>query len=145
VGLTLKFGGGEAEADPFLDQGAQALIVAQLELDRGEIFRADKLAAAFALPGITDLVIGSVLFGRLGLAAAARGAADVVLLREVTWAQRTELGQFGLDLRDPPLDGGGLGFGAHGRQCSGLRWRSRPAACTDIYIMLSVRLPVVFY
>ena len=105
MGLALKFGGGQAEADPLLNQRAQAPVIAQLLLHGSEILTADKLAAAFPLPGITNLVIGSVFLGRLGLAAAARGAADIVLLREVARAQGAELGQFGLDLGDTPPKG----------------------------------------
>jgi hypothetical protein len=57
------------EADPLINEGAQALVIAELLLHGRETLTPDKLAAAFPLPGITNLVIGSVFLG-LGLAAA---------------------------------------------------------------------------
>jgi hypothetical protein len=64
-----EFGGGQDEADPLINEGAQALVIAELLLHGRETLTPDKLAAAFPLPGITNLVIGSVFLG-LGLAAA---------------------------------------------------------------------------
>ena len=80
--MALQLCGVEAQGNPFIDEGAQALVVGQLLADGGEVFQAHELAMALALPGIAELVVGSVLAGRVGLAVAARRAADVVLLRE---------------------------------------------------------------
>ena len=117
--MALQLCGVEAQGNPFIDEGAQALVVGQLLADGGEVFQAHELAVALALPGIAELVVGSVLAGRVVLAAAARRAADVVLLRQMAWAQGAELCQLGFDLFDAPLDGG-LRV-RHGAQCSGLR------------------------
>src|SRR6185503_2825981 len=49
-----------------------------------------------------ELVIGSVFLRRIGLAAAARGSADIVLLCESARTQRTQGDQLALDLLDSP-------------------------------------------
>lgn len=105
-------------------------MITQLLLHCGEIVAADELAAAFALPGITDLIIGSVFLGWLGLATAAGGTADIVLLGEVARAQGAELGQLALDLRDPAFNGA-FGIEPHIKQFSALTGGSRASACTD--------------
>src|SRR5271167_3255675 len=119
IALTLQLCGVEAEANPLIEEGTQALVVGQLLTHGGEVFKAHELAVALALPGIAQLVVGSMLAGRFGLAAAARRAADVVLLGEVAWAQGAELCQLGFDLLDAPMDGG-LRVGHGASKCSGL-------------------------
>ncbi len=105
--MALQLRGIKTEGNPFIDEGTQALVVGQLLADGGEVFQAHELAVAPALPGIAQLVVGSVLAGRVALAAAAGGAADIVLLGEMARAQGAELCKLGLDLLDAPLDGGG--------------------------------------
>jgi len=117
--VALQLCGVETQGNPFIDEGTQALVVGQLLAHGGEVFKAHELAVALALPGIAELVIGSVLAGRVGLAAAAGGAADIVLLGEMAWAQGAELCKLGFDLLNAPLDGG-LRVGHGARKCSGL-------------------------
>ena len=117
--MALQLCGVEAQGNPFIDEGAQALVVGQLLTDSGKVFQAHELAMALALPGIAQLVVGAVLAERVVLTAAARRAADVVLLRQMAWAQGAELCQLGFDLLDAPLDGGRrVRHGAS--KCSGL-------------------------
>jgi hypothetical protein len=52
--LALKCGDGQAEADPLINQGAKALVIAERLLHGKETITPDKLTAASPLPGITN-------------------------------------------------------------------------------------------
>jgi hypothetical protein len=104
--VALQLRGVETEGNPVIDEGTQALVVGQLLADGGEVFKAHELTVAPALPGIAQLVVGTAPAGRVGLAAAAGGAADIVLLGEMAGAQGAELCKLGFDLLKAPLDGG---------------------------------------
>ena len=80
--MALQLRGVETQGNPFIEEGTQALVVGQLLADGGEVFQAHELAVAPALPGIAELVVGSVLAGWVGLAAAAGGAASRVSAEE---------------------------------------------------------------
>jgi hypothetical protein len=54
IALALKCGDGQAEADPLINQGAQALVIAERLLPGKETITPDKLTAASPLPGITN-------------------------------------------------------------------------------------------
>ncbi|HYB26479.1 MAG TPA: hypothetical protein VEF89_07700, partial [Solirubrobacteraceae bacterium] len=87
-------------------------VVGDLGGDRGDVFGADVLGAAFSAVAVAELVVWSVALGRVGLAATAGAAAGVVLLRECSWPQVAEREQSGFDALDCV---GQLSFGRHGR------------------------------
>ncbi len=80
--LPLQAGQFDGRVDPLIEQLPQPRIGAQLLLDADEFRLADELAAAAAVPGVAQLVIRAVALRRIVLAAAAGGAAHVVLAAE---------------------------------------------------------------
>ena len=66
---------------PAIQQLTQSPVVAYLVLHHSQILLPHEMTAAVSLPGETQLIVRTMLAGRIGLAAAIRFAADVVLLR----------------------------------------------------------------
>ena len=59
----------------------------ELFLHQGKILLPHKMTLAVSLPGEADLIVGTMLDGGIGLAAAMGFAADVVLLGQIAWPQ----------------------------------------------------------
>jgi hypothetical protein len=103
------------------DVGSWSVVDERRQGFQGERTRCGSCAARYSS---AQLVVGSVLAGRSGLAAAARRAADVILLGEMTWAQGAELCKLSFDLFNAPLDRG-LRVGHGARKFNGLWGSSR--------------------
>lgn len=86
---------------PLLDRFMKPLVVGDLLSHYANLILPDEKAAAFSMPAIAELVVGSVFPGipRI-LAAASRRPADVVLLADASRMHLAELGDFALNLGD---------------------------------------------
>ena len=100
----------DAETDPLVAERSQALVVVEFGGDLSEVLLAHELGSGAAPPRVIELMVGAVFLGWLGLAAAAGGAADIVLARDRSRAKRAELSEGALDLHNASID---LFEGAH--------------------------------
>ena len=107
---TLEIAKLDRSFDPFVDEIAKLLVVIELRLDLRKVRLSDEACGAFPLSCPAQLVIRSVLLRRSFLAAAARVAADVVLLAQPSWTQVAELQQLALDAFDAALKKGDSRF-----------------------------------
>lgn len=105
--VNAKIGQLRRQANPLINKFPKPAVVLQLLLDLGQFRIADKSSRAFPLPGKAELIVRTVFEGRRGLAAASGIAADVVLLRECTWAQVTQRGNALFDRLDLSIQGFG--------------------------------------
>src|SRR3989442_15906444 len=71
------------ESHPAVQQFTQTMVIAELFLHQGKILLPHKMTLAVSLPGEADLIVGTMLNGGIGLAAAMGFAADVVLLSQI--------------------------------------------------------------
>ena len=102
--MASEAGALDAEVDPLFAQRAEQLVVGELSADLGKVLVAHKLGARAGSPRVVELMIRAMLCGRLRLAAAAWGAADVELAGDRTGAQGPELSQGAFDLRDAVIN-----------------------------------------
>ena len=118
--LTLQAGQFDGGGDPLIEQLTQPRIGAQLLLHADEFRLPDELAAAAAVPGVAQLVIRAVALRRIVLAAAAGGAAHVVLAAERARPQGTERSECRLDRVDTVLQDA-VRIVRHAGDCSAAR------------------------
>ena len=82
VSLALQSIDFERNIDPLRQESTEPFVISQLLPDLRQFRFPHEARAALAAPGITQLIIGTVLDGRIGRAATTGRAADAVLLRE---------------------------------------------------------------
>src|SRR5438105_6263107 len=96
--LLLQF---HHQVHPLVGQFPKALVAGDLLPYPGQALGAHETSTAFAAPGETELVIGSVLLRILGVfATAACLAAYVVLLAQAAWMHRPEFDELLLQVLD---------------------------------------------
>src|SRR5487761_107528 len=109
--LLLEF---HDQVHPLVGQFPKTFVVGDFLSHLGEAFGTHETCPALAAPGETELVIRSVLSRFLGVfAAAARLAADVVLLAQAARMYRPELGELLLQMRDLAFDLSGFHIRYH--------------------------------